>query len=174
MEIPSREECLTLLKANNTPSNVIKHCIAVCDFALDLAEKIQKSNHKVNIGLVAAACLLHDIERSKENHVEEGAELLKRLGYAQVAKTAKKHGLNNIYIDGLAPKTTEEKIVFYADKRVVEDKVVGLRERFTYLEKKYRHDFSQGFRYARQIEKELYDMIKCDLAGERINGKGLL
>ncbi len=92
-QIPSKEECLDILNKNKTPSNVIEHCKAVCKFAEDIAEKLVKKGIKVNKKLVVAAALLHDIEREKDNHVIEGAKLLKSMGFSEVSEVARKHRL---------------------------------------------------------------------------------
>ena len=82
-----------------------------------------------------AASLLHDVKKlSKSDHVIEGYEFIKSLGFPEVAVIIRKHGLSHIDNDDFMPKTWEEKIVFYADKRVNHDKIVNLDERFDYRE----------------------------------------
>src|SRR3989338_9030746 len=130
MNIPSREQCLQILKNNKTPSNVIEHCKVVAKVAEGIAEKLIKKGRKVNKELVIAGALLHDIERHKDNHVARGAELVKKFGYPEVAKVVSKHTLYEVEIEENQPKTFEEKIVFYADKRVKNDKVVSLKGRY--------------------------------------------
>ncbi len=154
--IPSREQCLELLHKNGTPPNVIEHCKAVSAFAVLVAEKLQRKNIDINIGLVEAAALLHDIEKLKPNHVKAGHDLLSSKGFKEVAAVVKKHGLENLEDRSYHPKTTEEKIVFYSDKRVRDTSVVSLEERFEYIRKKYNYpsiDAEQT--YARNIEEEL-------------------
>jgi len=62
------------------------------------------------------------------------------------------HGLRKL------PKTIYGKIVFYADKRVKEDKIVSLQERAEYIERKYelaKDKASEIIEFARKIEREL-------------------
>lgn len=153
MNIPTKQQCLSILKENKTPSNVIEHSMTVCNFALDLTNKLEKKGIKVNKGLVIAASLLHDVERVKKNHVEEGAKLLNRLGFPEVAEVIRRHTLHKLDEDNL--KTVEEKILFYADKRIKDDKVVSLRERIRLLEEKYKVDLKKEFEFAKKIEKGL-------------------
>ena len=157
MTIPSREECLSILIKNKTPSNVIGHCMAVCKVAEEIADKLIKKSKKINKNLVIASALLHDIERLKENHVEVGANLLKKLGFPEVSEVVKKHSLYTIGEENITPKTAEEKIVFYADKRVIGNKIVSMEERFKDLEKRYNVDLSKEFKFTKKIEKELLD-----------------
>ena len=155
IKIPSREECLDILNKNKTPSNVIEHCKTVCDFAEEVADKLIKKGIKVNKELVAAAALLHDIEREKENHVIAGAKLLKSMGFSEVCHVVKKHTLYAIEEPGNQLKTVDEKIVFYADKRTKGNKIVSLEERFEDLRKRYKKDFSDEFEFTKKIEEEL-------------------
>lgn len=155
MNIPSREQCLQILKNNKTPSNIIEHCKTVVKFAGKIADGLIKKGVKVNKALVIAAALLHDIERHKDNHVARGAELVKKLGYPEVAKVISKHTLYKVEIEENQPKTFEEKIVFYADKRVKNDKVVSLEERYDDIKKRYDVDLGWEMEFTKKIEKEL-------------------
>lgn len=154
-KIPSRDECIEILNKNNTPSNVIEHSEKVCEFAEDIAEKLIKKGLQINKELVIAAALLHDIEREKDNHVIVGANLLKSMDFPEVSKVIRKHGLYKIEDEEVQPKTIEEKILFYADKRVNGNKVVSLAERIKDLKKRYKRDFSKEFEFAKKIEEEL-------------------
>ena len=155
MNIPSREQCLQILKNNKTPSNVIEHCKVVAKVAEGIAEKLIKKGRKVNRELVVAGALLHDIERHKDNHVARGAELVKKFGYPEVAKVVSKHTLYEVEIEENQPKTFEEKIVFYADKRVKNDKVVSLKGRYDDIKKRYDVDLSYEMEFTKKIGKEL-------------------
>lgn len=157
MSIPSKEQCLSILKENKTPSNVIGHSMTVCNFALDLADKLGKKGITVNKDLITAASLLHDIERVRDGHVAAGVKLLKKLGFPEVAEVISKHTLHKL--DEKHLKTVEEKILFYADKRVKDDKIVSLNERIESLEKKYNVDLKKEFGFAKKIEEKLIKLI---------------
>ena len=155
MKIPTKEECLKILNNNKTPSNVIRHSKAVCKVAEKIADNIIKKGIKVNKKLVIAAALLHDIERGKDQHVMRGFRLLKKLGYPEVAKVMKKHSLYKLEVKSNQPSTWEEKIVFYADKRCKDDKIVSLKQRFNALEDYYKVNLSKELNFTKNIEKEL-------------------
>ena len=155
IKIPSRDECLDILTKNKTPSNVIEHCKAVCRLSEEVADNLIADGIKVNKKLVIAAALLHDVERIKENHVKVGAKLIKSLGFPEVAKVMVRHSMYQIEDSKNIPKTVEEKIVFYADKRALGGKIVSLKERFDDTKKRYNIDFSQEFKFAIKIEEEL-------------------
>ena len=154
-KIPSKEECLDILNKNKTPSNVIEHSRTVCKLAEDVAEKLIKKGIKVNKKLLAASALLHDIEREKDNHVIEGAKLLKSMGFCEISETTRKHSLHEIEKEKNRPLSVEEKILFYADKRVIGNKIVSLKERIEDLNKRYKRDFSKEYEFAKKIEREL-------------------
>jgi len=157
IQIPSKKECLAILTKNKTPSNVIEHSKAVCKFAEDIAERLIKKGIKVSKKLVAAAALLHDIEREKDNHVIEGAKLLKNLGFCEISEVTKKHSLYKIENEEVQPKTIEEKIVFYADKRVKDNKIVSLEERFEDIKKRYNLNLTRELEFVKKIEKEILE-----------------
>ncbi len=154
-KIPSKSECLAILAKNKTPSNVIGHCKAVCKVAEEVADRLIGKGIKVNKELVIAAALLHDIERHKKDHISKGARLLKEMGFPEIAKVIKKHSLHQIEENEVQPKTIEEKIVFYADKKAKGSKIVSLKERFEDLKKRYKMDFIKEIEFTKKIEREL-------------------
>lgn len=128
-EIPSREKCIELLKDFNVPSNVVRHSLAVTGLAIDIANNLKRKGIDINMPLLEAAALLHDMARGRpEDHVLEGVKILNKLGYKEVAETARTHGL--YHFPDIKPETIEQKILFYADKRVMGDKVVSVKKRF--------------------------------------------
>ena len=154
-KIPSKEECLDILNKNKTPSNVIEHCKTVCKVAEEVADKLINKGINVNKKLVIAAALLHDIERDKEDHVITGTKLLKNMGFPEVSEVARKHSLQELKNKEIQPKTIEEKIVFYADKRVKGNKIVSFEERFEDIKKRYNVDLIEEYELAKKIEEEL-------------------
>ena len=157
MIIPTKEECLKILKDNNVPDNIIAHSKAVCDVAMKVADLLERKNIHVNRDLVTAAALLHDIKKVNSiDHVIEGYEFIKSLGFPEVSLIIKKHGLVHLQNEDFVPKTWEEKIVFYADKRVKNDKIVSVEQRFGYVKQRYNHyDVQKEYDFTKEIEKEL-------------------
>jgi len=157
MKIPTKEECLKILKDNNVPDNIIAHTKKVCEFSLKVCGVLEERGIKVNRELVAAAALLHDIKKLKPgDHEIEGAEYVESLGYPEVGVLIKKHGLKYSFNDEFIPKTWEEKIIFYSDKRVKNDKIVTVDERFEYIKQTYkREDVEKEIRFTKEIGKEL-------------------
>ena len=162
MEIPTKEECIKLLRKNNVTDNIIAHTKKVCEFSLKVCDILGKRGVKVNRDLVSAAALLHDIKKLEPGeHEIEGADYVESLGYPEVAVLIKKHGLKHCHEDDFKPKTWEEKIIFYSDKRVKNDKVVTVDERFEYIKERYKsEDVEKEIKLTKAIEKELLGKIR--------------
>ncbi|MBS3131061.1 HDIG domain-containing protein [Candidatus Woesearchaeota archaeon] len=155
MKIPSKEECLDILSKHGTPKNIVEHCKAVCKVAEETADKLISKGIKVNKPLVITAALLHDIERLKDDHMNAGADLIKKMGYPEVAEVARHHGFHSFKDEILKPHTVEQKIVFYADKRANGSAILSVDERINDLERRYKKDFSMERNFTKKIEKEL-------------------
>jgi len=157
MIIPTKEECLKILKENNVPDNVVAHLKAVYDFSMKVCDLLEKKDINVNRDLVAAGALLHDIKKmNSDDHVAEGYEYIKLLGFSEVALIVKKHGLYHLEEEEFTPKSWEEKIVFYADKRVKGSNIVSVDERFGYIKQRYKkEDVEKELSFTKKIEYEL-------------------
>ena len=139
-ELPSREQAIELLHKNNCPPKVISHCEEVAKLALEIASKLEKKGIKVDLKLVEAGALLHDIGRTKSHTVDHGVvgakiaeserlpdavvRIIRRhVGGGITAQEAEKFGWPK---DVYAPVTLEEKIVSYADKLIEGSKRVPI------------------------------------------------
>lgn len=125
--IPSRSTVFEILKLNKVPTCIIRHLLAVEKIALLIAQKSVKKGYALNLDLVSAAALLHDVEKGKPNHASKGAEMLTRLGYEQVADIIREH--MNISQDAIE-HIDERAVVFLADKMIEGENIVSIEERF--------------------------------------------
>jgi len=138
--LPSREQAINLLRKNNCPPKVIRHCQVVSDLALEIAQKIQFNGFRVDLRLVEIGALLHDIGRSKTHLVDHGllgGQIAKSEGLSRpVVNIIKRHvggGITDQEAEQLGwpkdiytPISLEEKIVSYADKLVDKSKRVPI------------------------------------------------
>lgn len=108
MKIPTKEECLNILKENKVPDNIVSHLKTVYEFSMKVVDVLESKGIKVNRNLVAAAALLHDIRKLEQGHEIKGADYIEFLGYAEVANVIRKHGLSNLHKEEFIPKTWEE------------------------------------------------------------------
>jgi uncharacterized protein len=140
-KIPTIEQCYELLKKHRTPAHIVRHCEVVAELAVEIAKKISAAGIKVDVDFVHRACLLHDILRLNGIGHEEAAYKLLKADYPQMAVAIRKHAYKSLLDEELKPRTIEEKIVYYADKRIMHDKVVPLLER---LEEGHRRNSPDG------------------------------
>lgn len=111
----------------NVPGNIIAHMQKVAAISLFLGEKIQVEQ----LQYLISAALTHDIMKLQQNHEEAAANYFEKRGEFVIASQIRKHRYSSL-IDqdkSLRPVTIEEKILYYADKRIMHDKIVSLEER---------------------------------------------
>lgn len=147
--LPSKEQAIALLKDSGCSDYVISHCIAVAELSLEIANKLQNKGLTINLALVEAGALLHDVGRSKTHTVDHavvGAQIAKSLGLPEsIIKIIKRHVGAGITAeeakwlgwpqDVYTPQSLEEKVVSYADKLIdkseritIETEIKRLRE----------------------------------------------
>jgi uncharacterized protein len=172
--LPNREQAVRILKDNNCPPQVISHCLVVADFAQKTAHRLQMKGVKVDLPLVEAGAVLHDLGRSKTHsvdHAPAGAQIARTLGLSQpIIDIIKRHVGAGITPheaerlgwpqDNYVPQTLEEKIVCYADKRIDHDKVVPIEIEIQRLQ-------NGGLAEAAERVRRLHTEI-TDLLGEQL------
>jgi len=94
--IPDRERCLELMERYGMLENIVAHSLEVTKVALFLSLELNKKGQKIDLPLVEAASLLHDIAKTaclktKEDHTESGYRLLKEIGYERVGEIVAQH-----------------------------------------------------------------------------------
>jgi uncharacterized protein len=158
--LPNREQALELLRKNECPPQVISHCIAVADLAVETAEKLQSKGLKVNVELVEAGAILHDLGRSKchtVDHAVVGAQIAQSIGLPEpIVKIIKRHvgaGITDKEAQALGwpkdtytPQTLEEKIVSYADKLIDKSKVTPIEAEVEKLQKENKFEAAERVR----------------------------
>lgn len=124
IEIPDRQECLSIINANLEGEGTIKaHLQLVAETSVRLADAVEANQVKqrqlcniaidLDINLIMAGALLHDIKRKESNHAGSGAQLLLSFGFPKVADIIAQH---MDLATPLPPHLTEVQIVYFADK----------------------------------------------------------
>lgn len=175
-DYPGEADCRQLLRQYQVPNNIIQHSVAVKQAAIELAGKLQDNGVDVDRRLVTSSALLHDIakhiclnQEEDERHPEKGAEILRKEGYDQIAEVVAKHGLEAILSSSL--DSWEEKIVYYVDKRVEEEKVIGLEQRLDCLRQRYPDSLeliNRAEPLIKELEESLVDEVGCSDADKLI------
>ena len=170
--IPSRPEALAILKAVGCPPEVIKHSERVARVALRIAEACRRAGLEVDMGLVEAGALLHDMGRAKTHSVAHaflGAELARELGLGErLVRLIARHtgGVRPEVAERLGwprgdygPETLEEKIVAYADKLVRGPRVLPFEEALVRLERELGPDHPAVVNLAK-VHAELAPLLR--------------
>lgn len=168
-KLPTRKECIHLLKKFGCDENVIDHCQVVEDLAIKMAELAD-----ANIKLVSIAALLHDIGRGSTHgirHAVEGAKIARKLGLPEkVVLIIERHigaGITKeearrlgLPLKDFMPITLEEKIVAHADNLIDENKKRSVHE----VEQRFRKlSYKKMAKKILDLHKELSEICGIDL-----------
>lgn len=168
--LPSREQAIELLHKNGCPPQVINHCLAVADLAVEIAGKLVAKGLKVDVELVLAGALLHDLGRSKNHTVDHavvGAQIAQSIGLPEpVINIIKRHVGAGITAeearwlgwpkDIYMPQTVEEKIVSYADKQIDHSKRVPIE---TEIGRLTRDNKGEAAERVRRLHEEITTLL---------------
>lgn len=188
MKLPSRKDCFDLIKEMGMLEHIVSHSQQVSRVAVYLSGKLMRSGIDLNVDLVRTAALLHDITKTRsfktrENHAQTGAELLRERGFESVAEIVAQHVRLDHYFAAKNP--SEAEVVNYADKRVLHDQIVSLEERMNYILDKYADGLDNRLRIkemwtrTQELEKRLFrylsfrpDALKNELEKNGVGIKG--
>lgn len=112
-----------LIEKYALPDWLRRHSAVVRDAAWELAEALSAHGETVDVDAVLEAAWLHDIGKSPlvsddgRDHAELSALVLAAEGLPELAEMARRHIISAIRDPQRAPRTLEEKIVYYADRR---------------------------------------------------------
>lgn len=136
MKHPTKEECEALLEEYDTPLHVRGHCREVARTACIVAGELNRHGYCLDLELILAAGMLHDIARVEEKHWEAGADIAQKLGYIPESRIIRVHmGYSPFsHID----KVTETDMVCLGDRLVLEDSYAGIDKRIEYIINKAR------------------------------------
>lgn len=134
-ELLDAAEISRLYQKYQTPQQVIRHMRKVAEVADRLIDGMKMCGSRVR---VMQACLLHDLCRAEKQHARVSAEAIRKEGYPAIAALVAGHHEAAYSEREAQGPLTEAEILFYADKRVQEDVLVSVEERFRESRKKCR------------------------------------
>ena len=141
-------------------AHIVAHSLEVAKVALFLAVELNKKGQKIDLGVVEAASLLHDVTKTeglktREDHAMTGCQLLKGRGYERVGEVVSQH----VHLSGEKDplQVSEEEVVNYSDKRVRHDHIVSLTDRFVDLKERYGKT-PKGLELLDELEKATFDL----------------
>jgi len=172
MAIPSEKKCLEIMQDYEMFANIVDHSNQVKRVALAIYDNL-KNQSLVNKDLIIAAALLHDlakteaIKNKKARHDLLGGQMLRSLGYEEVALIVESH----VFFLDFDPQAdlNEKEITFYADKRVMHDQIVSIEERAADLVKRYGRNeeiifnINKNKNFTLELEKKIQRFLNLDI-----------
>ncbi len=169
------------------PPHITRHCETVARVAQQLSSALMENGHIIRQDALVAAARLHDLLRfidfkglppagmtqteeerrtweywsakfSGKGHEHACSDFMRQEGFPVISRIIETHGLRS----SMQPmQTIEQKILFYADKRCIDDTVVTLEERFDdfrirYANGKETEEQKTWEHYTKNIEEELF------------------
>lgn len=137
--IPSRSLVFDMIRQKDMPYHIFCHSMMVRRAAVIIAHMLMKAGKNPDIKLIDRAALLHDICKIDSitaggDHALMGRQLMEESGYPELGEIIGQH----VVLKSLC--LNEAMVVNYADKRVRDDHVVTLAQRFVDLMGRYGKD----------------------------------
>jgi putative nucleotidyltransferase with HDIG domain len=137
-DIPTSRECEVLL---NTTSSMEKwlydHSHLVARLALLMGRALSDAGCSLDLDLIFAGALLHDIAKGTSQHAVAGGRILREMGYPRVADIAASH-VDIVIHEG--EEINESEVVYLSDKMVLGDQyVTDFRPRFEAKLREFSH-----------------------------------
>lgn len=167
IDVPTKEECEIITgMIHFMPSPVRRHCEKVTEVATVIGEKLQQCGQMIDLDMVQAAAMLHDMAKGMPDHEKQACSMLHEMGFGLVGDLIADH----TELKNVDDKTSlEEKIIYLADKFVEEDRLVSLEERYRTEDRKFtvtaeiREKILQRKARAIMIKKDLEKLIGSSL-----------
>ncbi|MBI5155787.1 tRNA (adenosine(37)-N6)-threonylcarbamoyltransferase complex ATPase subunit type 1 TsaE [Candidatus Peregrinibacteria bacterium] len=188
LPLPDAQQVVQWRKDAALQPHIVAHCEAVAAAAVQLGQACIDAGKPCRLTFLQRAGELHDLFRFIDFHTASGppqvretsqergvwevwkkrfaglrheaacAQFLRDEGFAALADAVAVHGL---HLPSPERRTVEQKILFYADKRVRGDEMVTLEERFSDFRARYTNgnrtpENDRWFAEAKRIEEELF------------------
>ncbi|HEX2768307.1 MAG TPA: NTP transferase domain-containing protein [Geobacteraceae bacterium] len=138
LEIPTPEECQVLMEnVLHVGDEIIRHGRAVALLATRLGDELNRTGCRLDIPLLEAAALLHDLAKGEPDHARRGARLLGELGFGMVAGPVATHMDITITAD---ETINVGEVLYLADKMLQGERPLSPAERFHAKMERYAGD----------------------------------
>ena len=164
--IPAREECRSLWSRFGLSEEVVAHSETVAELARILAIHLNRAGLHLDVGLVTAAGLLHDLGRGGSDRSRVSAGLLLQLGYPDVAKVVAVHIRNG---NRNSRTVDEADLVHLADRLLRGDRPMPLDEQAELVSDLYSSQPASldavclHLKEARRIQEQVEALLGCPL-----------
>ncbi len=175
----SRTECLDFLEQIQMAAHIRRHSALVAEVALLLGGLLNRNGSRLDMRLIQAGALLHDVGKERslltgEDHAALGAQMLDGMVHPKAAQIVREH----IFLEhsSLEAPITESVLVNYSDKRVMHDQIVTLETRYHDLISRYsktpRHRdlMLEKLELYLELEKKIFSHLAISPQGAEIMG----
>jgi HD superfamily phosphodiesterase len=168
--IPTEIQAKKLWDIYQVPESKRRHLALVAEVANFIASRMREggSGKQINIPLLTAAALLHDLDKNvhklaDERHPDAAVRILKKEGMTETANLVASHPLHLILDPATAPRTWEEKILFLSDK-MVKYEIITVDERFKlwnaeHMPEAQRRILDGSYPKVKALETEIFSLI---------------
>ena len=160
-DIPTEQERKAILDIASTGANVRRHCEKVASVAVEIARALVATRTTVDVEIVHAAAVLHDIGKGNPDHELVGGKILMDAGFTKVGGIIAAH----TGFDSNADSSIEAKIVLLADKYIRDLEPVTIEERYRTAGIKYasvagiEDKIRRGREHAITVKEELTKLL---------------
>lgn len=160
--IPTRRMCEQLWADRKLSENLKEHMTAVADLSVRIGTTLNQKGFSLNIPLIEAAALLHDIDKGMPHHERKGAETLEALGFPEIAPIVRAHMRLS---HDVQPRIDELTVVFLTDKLFSGSKAVTLKKRYAEKMLLYQDNpevlriIREQLEIARNLEKQIETVL---------------
>jgi putative nucleotidyltransferase with HDIG domain len=162
MAIPDHDEATRILAGRHLPAGIVRHSEGVARVAVAAARLVVDAGIPVDVSVVEAAALLHDIDKPETRrtggpHGEVGARMLEAMGFGELAAAVSSHPAYCLLDENRFPRGWEPVLVSLADK-YVEQAFMTIDERLDRMADRHPryHDEIEASRpAAHRLESEL-------------------
>ncbi len=182
--VPGVDECYRIWNEFSMMEHIERHSIQVATVAVEIATGVRSKGIEIDIEVVRACGLLHDI--AKTYTIKNGG-LHSQLGASWMLDRTKNHAiaqaiLHHVYWPGPLDikKYPLPLIIIYSDKRVNHDSIVRLDDRMEYILERYGKTYNRmqailySFKQARDLEKIFSNLLEVDLDAYTFNSRGMV
>ena len=167
MVVPGRDQAMALLHSLGLPEGILTHSKGVARVAAEAARIISAAGVPIDVRLVEAAALLHDIDKldtrgGNGQHGQVAADRLVEMGHAELAAPVASHPVTCLLDDRCFPRGWPSVIVSIADRHVaqafltIDERIDDMQQRHP----EYVESLEAARRPAALLEAEL-----CEAAG---------
>lgn len=168
--IPTVQQCFHLMDKYRMLANIKAHSVVVARVTCLIATGLREAEVDISVETAVAGALMHDIGKtaslkSGEDHSEIGRRICMKNRLYEIAPIVAEHvRLKNYNLNG---DYSEKEVVYYSDKRVNHDRIVGLEDRLAYILRRYGRNrqalhraIERNFSLCRQVQTKLFRKLK--------------